>query len=237
MLPTRAILAAGITPALLAGLYAVSLAGALSTSASCGGASISFSWTFYEDPTHPTGHPEWVGYDVTRRSLPQCGGPVVVTAAPFARVPGITQSFTYTEWPPTPGTTFEYRVVLVDANRQPVYLDPASCDLCGSASVNWASCPEFSAPLTQGTLLDLGWALLVQPCADGCYQSFYFSGARAAELRPYAGTGTVLRLFGSAVCGTVEGCAINIDHYDIASCGGPTPVHRASWGRVKAIYR
>ncbi len=236
MLRIRAIPTAALALVLLASLHGLSAAGALSTSASCGGGNLSFSWTFYEDPQNPVAHPEWVGYDVMRRSLAQCGSPVRLNASPYPRVPGVTHGYTYTEPPPAPGTTFEYRVVLVDANRQPVTLDPVSCDFCGSASVNWASCPEFSAPLTQGTLEDLGWALIVQPCGDGCYQSFYFSGPRAVELRPYAGTGTALRLYGSAVCGTVEGCAIDIDHYDLAPCG-PTPVLRASWGRVKAIYR
>ena len=210
-------------------------AGTLSASASCTGPSeISFSWTYFENPANPTGHPEWVGYDVMRRSLTDCAAFVRVNTNVYPRTPGVTETFTYTEAAPASGTTFQYWVVMVDANRQAVYLDPVSCDC--SAHYGWASCPAFSAPLTQGTLHDLGWALNVEPCAGTCYSGFYFTGPRADELRPYAGTATVLRLYGSAGCGSVEGCAIDIDHYDIMACG-PTPVHSSTWGRVKAIYR
>src|SRR5262249_8706017 len=193
---------------------------------------VAVRWTFYEDPAHPTGHPEWVGYDVLRRSLSDCGDFVRVNAEPFARTPGQTESFAYSEVPPATGTTFQYRVVLVDASRQQLAIIPA-CDLCAPNA--WVSCPELSAPIAQGTLRDQGWALFIQPCA-GCYQSFYISGSRVDELRPYAVAGTVLKFYGRTTCGTVEGCALDLDHYEIAPCG-PTPVALRTWGRVKAIYR
>ena len=63
-----------------------------------------------------------------------------------------------------------------------------------------------------------------------------FWRALVDELRPYAVAGTTLRFFGQAVCGTVEGCALDVDHYEVAPCG-PTAVARRTWGRVKANYR
>lgn len=211
-------------------------AGSLVASASCAdGSHISLDWTYYEDPATPTGHPEWVGYDVLRRSMSDCGPLTRVNAEPFPRTLGITQSFTYTETPPAMGVTFQYRVITVDASRQEIFIDYSTCE--GASCMSWASCPAFSAPLTQGTLTDLGWALNVNPCAGTCYFPYYFYGPKADELRPYAGTGTVLRLYGQAGCGSVEGCAIDIDHYDIAPCSGPTPEHRSTWGRVKVLYR
>lgn len=231
----RAVLAAVTSLAIIAALPGAARAGALNAGASCpDGSHISFSWSWYEDPAHPTGHPEWVGYDVYRRSLADCGGLERVNAAPYPRTPGASEGFTYTEVPPATGTTYNYEVFLVDAARQQVFLDPVACD-CASHH-GWASAPAFSAPITQGTLNDLGWALYIQPCADGCNQSFYITGPQADALRPYAGTGTALRFFGSAGCESLEGCGLGLDHYEVAPCG-PTPTRHSSWGRVKAIYR
>src|SRR3989442_7268370 len=54
-------LGAGTALIALSGWHQVSRAGSLSVFASCGdGNSISYSWTFYEYPSSPTGHPEWV---------------------------------------------------------------------------------------------------------------------------------------------------------------------------------
>jgi hypothetical protein len=146
----------------------------------------------------------------------------------------VTQSFTYTEVPPASWRTYEYRVVLVDADRQEIPSAQVACECF--ARNGWASCPEFSAPLTQGTLEDWGWALLVHPCPNSCYDYFFFSGPLADELRPYAGTGAAVRLYGAAFCGTVEGCEMNPAYYELMPCGA-TAALRSSWGRVKAIYR
>jgi hypothetical protein len=233
MFPIRVALAS-LSACLIIGLPAVPRAGQLSASASCtDGSHISFTWTYTEDPAHPTGHPEWVGYDVLRRDQSTCGAFLRVNAATYPRS-GVTETFTYGETPPSPGTTYQYQVILVDANRQQLFLDPASCDC--SAHDGWASCPDFSAPLTQGTLSDLGWALLVQPCPDGCSPSVYITGPQSLPLKPYAGTSEVLRFYGQTACGSIEGCALTIDHYELAGCG-PTPVARHTWGQVKAIYR
>jgi hypothetical protein len=220
----------------IAALAGSSRAGVLTASATCaGGTGITFSWSFYEDPALPTGHAEWVGYDVRRRSISPCSPFIRVSAHPYPRTPGATENFTYTEVPPISGRTYEYQVVLVDANRQEISPGLLACECY--ARNGWASCPEFSAPLTQGTLEDWGWALHVQPCPGTCYDAFYFEGPLVAELRPYAGTGVPVRLYGSGFCGTVEGCAMNVAYYDFLSPCGSTPALRSSWGRVKAIYR
>ena len=233
-LRTRDALACLVITALVAAAPRMSHAGQLSANASCAdGSHISFTWTFFEDPSHPTGHPEWVGYDVLRRDQATCGALVRVNAVPYARS-GATETFTYAETPPAPTTTYQYEVILVDASRQQLFLDPASCDC--SAHDGWASCPEFSGPVTQGTLLDLGWALQVQPCADGCGPSVYITGPQSLPLERFAGTPQVVRFFGQTACGSIEGCALTLDHYELAACG-PTPVARHTWGQVKAIYR
>jgi hypothetical protein len=221
---------------LLVSLCAGAHAGTLSAGAVCNGdGTISFGWSFHEDPQFPAGHPEWVGYDVLRRSLSACDPFVRVNAQPFVRIPGVSQSFTYTETPPATGTTYQYRVILVDADRREVILNPAECDC--AARDGWASCPEFSAPITQGTLTDWGWALFVSPCPGSCYQSCYYEGPLREELRPFAATGTVVRFFGRMGCWTVEGCSLDIDHYDLVPCGTITAAAQVSWGRVKVLYR
>jgi hypothetical protein len=231
----RALLAALPCAALIALWPAVPRAGALNASASCvDGSHITFTWSFYEDPFNPTGYPEWVGYDVLRRSVTGCGAFVRLNATPYPRTPGASESFSYTETPPASGTMYDYQVILVDASRQQLFPGPQTCDCV--AHDGWASCPEFSAAITRGSLIDIGWALYIQPCPDACSQSFTISGPQADALRPYAGTGTVLRFYGQAACGSFEGCSLNLDRFDLGTCA-PTPVRRSTWGSVKAIYR
>src|SRR5437867_2535350 len=144
----------------------------------------------------------------------------------------MSQSYTYVDVPPAQETTYEYRVILVDANRQ--QLDPGGlCGICASEA--WVSCPENSAPLTHGTLYDEGWALFVIPCAGSCYPSLYFPPR--VDLRRYAGTDTTVRFYGRASCGSVEGCVMLIDHYEITPCDVSTPTRSSSWGHLKVIYR
>jgi hypothetical protein len=209
----------------------------LTAGASSDNTTITFSWSYYEDLQNPVGHPEWIGYDVYRRALPGCGTWTRVNANPYPRTPGISENFSYSEAPPSLQTPFEYHVVLVDAARTELFFSPAECD-CGAASHGWASCPPFSAPLSQGTLTDWGWTVaIVTPCAGSCYSGFYVSDpATADQLRPYAGNGEVVKFFGSAACGSVEGCAVALDRYELSTCG-VVATRTASWGRLKTIYR
>ena len=236
MLRIPTLLAATALSFTLLSLAGHSLAGVLSSSASCtDGSNASVQWTFVEDPKHPVDRPDWVGYDLLRRSLSECGPPVRVNDTPFPRVVGTTHGHTFTEPAPSAGTEFEYQIILVDANRQQVSLNGVECD-CGGR-VSFTSCPELSAPITQGTIEDWGWTLFVSPCGGaGCYGGFYLEGTWPQELRQYAGTNTVVRFFGRAICGTVEGCALTVDHYELGDCS-VTPGAAVSWGRVKTIYR
>ena len=59
-------------------------AGTLLAYAGCAdGTHITVQWSFTEDPTEPTGHPEWIGYDVERRPLASCGAFERLNAVPF----------------------------------------------------------------------------------------------------------------------------------------------------------
>lgn len=207
--------------------------GYLSASATCDGGQNRFRWSYYDNPENPTQHPEWVGYDVLRRSLADCGEFVRVNAEPFPRLPGVLHGHTFAEVPPVANVTYHYRVILVDANRNEVSLG-SDCD-CGG-NEGWAGCPE--TPLTHGTLEDWGWALNVLPCPDGCYWYFYIDGYQALfeELRPYAGTGTTIRFYGEEMCGDTEGCSMQVSRYEIADCG-PVQVEESTWGRAKVIWR
>ena len=211
-------------------LASVSLCSAdtfFTTDVHCGGPSIDVHWSLSES-THPPGYPNWTGIDVQRRPLPGCGPYVTVNPQPFPRVGG---EYHYFDTVAT-GTMYEYRLIFVDANRQEVSVP----DCYDCVRGGWGSCPNFSAPVTQGTLEDFGWALFLTPCPGSCYYYFYFEGPFVETLRPYAGNGTVVRLYGTPLCGTVEGCAIQVDHYELANCG-VTPARRSSWGQVKTLYR
>jgi hypothetical protein len=214
---------------LLALLTLPSLAAAqtfLNVDAQSTDSNVHVTWMLQEG-SHSPGYPEWTGFDVVRRSVGDCGPSVTVNSEPFPR----TASNEYFEVPP-PGKMYEYRVVFVDANRQPVSIpDCFDCQRFG-----YATFPAFSAPMVQGTLQDLGWALYVTNCPNMCFGPFYVSGPVMETLRQYAGTGQAVRFWGSASCGTLEGCSLAVDHYELAACG-VTPTRRSSWGELKTLYR
>jgi hypothetical protein len=196
---------------------------------------IAYSFGYWDDPNLPADHPEWVGFDVYRRTVADCGPTVRVNLVPFPREPGHSYSYTYTESPPAQRTLYEYWAVFVDADRNPVFFSSPPCYPCASNA--YGTSPPLSAVATKGTLEDWGWTLALVPCATTCYPRVYLGGCCMSDLQPYVGTPTVVGLFGSIACGTVEGCALNVDHFELSGCEGPTPVRSTSWGRLKLLYR
>lgn len=190
-------------------------------------------WTTYEPPG-PDQYPAWVGYDVLRRAAGQgeCDWPsfVRVNDEIIPREVGQTHTRYFGEVAPSSGILYEYWVQPVDANHQPVY---PCCGFCAPCNV-FASSPASSAPVAVGVLEDWGWALYVNPCPGTC-PGGYFEQGPIDELRPYAGTGTAFRFFGTIGCGTTEGCVLTVDRYEITTCVTPTATQ--SWGRLKTIYR
>lgn len=206
----------------------------LSSGSSCGsGTQVSVEWTFYDDPSSPIGLPQWVGYDVYRRSAAQCGSFVRVndTIVPRVAVPIDTHSVA--DPGASPGVAYHYRIVPVDANRDPVVLP-----ICDCFTDVWTNCPQASTTAIQGTIYDdWGWALAIMPCAGSCYTHVYFDDPGAVTtLRPFVGSGLTFNFYGSIGCGSVEGCAIDLAGYEQAACGS-TPSHTTSWGELKAVYR
>jgi hypothetical protein len=210
----------------------------LSSSTSEDGTHITVRWTFNEWAGHEVGYPQWVGYDVLRRPALGCGAWVRVNPEIFPRTVGATHSHTWVDTPPQLDVGYEYRVSTVDANREVVILDyDFACQMCAYNS--WASAPNLSAPLAVGKLVDRGWSLDVVPCVGSCSPAPYIeAGGESFEaLRAYAGTTTTLRFFGRVYCGTIEGCGMAVDHYDVAPCDAPVQVRSTAWGSLKLIYR
>jgi len=189
-------------------------------------------WTAYEPPG-PDPYPAWVGYDVLRRAAGACewASFVRVNDEIIPRQVGQTHTRHFGELAPATATLYEYWVQPVDANRQAVYPCCGFCAPCNAVS----SCPALSAPVAVGTLEDWGWTLAVNSCPGTCYPAHYIGDGPIDELRPYAGTGTTFRFFGTVRCGTTEGCSVSIDRWEFASC--VTPVAAPSWGRLKTLYR
>ena len=212
---------------LLLALLVPSLAradGAIFGGAVCGsGNTVDVQWTFLEDS--PYGHPEWVGYDVFRRAIDPCGAFVRLNADIIPRGDG-NHSRSFTDTPPASGVAYEYKVVPVDASRNPL-------SFYGVLGDFFMSCPDGSAAIAHGTIEDIGWALLVHPCAESCGGGYIENPPD--DLQAYAGTGEAVRIFGHVGCGTVEGCAIQVDRFEPAACV-PVPTEPTTWGNLKARY-
>jgi hypothetical protein len=216
---------------------------ALYVSPTCtGGATVSLNILFLDDPQNPSPlPPEWVGYDIYRRTFPGCTRPGVrVNDEIIPRPPAGVHELTYVDSPGVAGSN-EYWVVFVDAERRPILLPSCYfCDLWPGyyGAPGYVACPPNQTPVTMGRIVDWGWALYVQnACPGSCWTGAYFSNDPwVDELRPYADTNTVIRFYGGIGCCSVEGAYLAINHYELSTCG-VTPTVRTSWGQLKAIYR
>jgi hypothetical protein len=142
----------------------------------------------------------------------------------------------YVDTPPDPAGTYRYFARFVDATRNQVQIP--SCLGCLEGAKGFASCPPHTVPAAVGQIVDLGWTLYLQPCPGTCFPGGTLHGEPwVTELAAYAGSNTVFSIYGDIGCCSVEGPGIGIHHYEVASCSGPTPTARPSWGRVKTIYR
>ncbi len=199
-------------------------------------ATVHYSFTFTEVSGFPSGHPEWVGFDVYRRAIQECLPSVRVNAEPFPRALNQSHSYALDDVPPDAATLYEYRVELVDAQRNPVSVQSWECDPCASQA--WAAVPDQSAPVAIGTLIDGGWTLILNPCSGTCFTALNLeNGCCIDELRQYAGTSAIVRLFGQAGCGSIDGCSIAVDHWDLGACVTPIPTIPMTWGTLKLRYR
>jgi len=214
----------------------IARAGTLSTWATHpDAATITVHWNFYEDPMNPSGHPEWVGFDVLRRSTADCSYFTRLNDQPFPRVLDQPASGSYDDATAVPFTPYEYRIVLVDAARNPVTVGVSDCEPCNQSV--WASRIDAQAPATVGTLQDGGWAVFLTPCDHGCWPAVYIENPPEG-LRAYADGSTVVSLFGTISCGSVEGCSLALDQFVAsAACDPPLPVRSTTWGGLKQLYR
>ncbi|HKQ58710.1 MAG TPA: hypothetical protein VJY35_12650 [Candidatus Eisenbacteria bacterium] len=179
------------------------------------------------DPAHA--YPEWAGFDVFRRALPGCDELVRLNQEIIPRLTEAGYSLAFGE--PSTSATAEYRVLPVDASRQTVFI-PGFCSPCNA----FVNCPPNSGPITEGTLVELAPQFVyVIPCPGTCYPSPYLANGVPSELVPFIGTPTAFRFFGQVGCGGVEGCVLNIDHWEPATCVTPTAAR--TWGQLKTIYR
>jgi hypothetical protein len=222
----------------LAALVAITprvFAGDMSLSATPSGATVTIDFGYWEDPNYPTGHPEFVGYDLRRTDASDCNAPqVIVNPQPFPRS-GNTENFTFVDTPPAAGHVWRYQAIMVDAQRNPLLISPPSCFSCTAWS--YAPSPPDDTPTTIGTVQDWGWAVFIQPCAGSCLPSLYVDGPSQLPLRAFIGTNEVVRLFGAMGCGSVEGCGMRVDHWDVYTCNGPVATRQTSWGALKSYYR
>ena len=198
----------------------------ISAYGACSADSFYVIWGTYDpEPAHP----EWVGFDVLRRVMPGCDEFVRVNDEIIPRQAETGYSSFFRE--PSDGTTREYHVTAVDANRQQLFF-PGFCGPC----LAYAACPLNSSPITVGTLDELAPGFVyVIPCPGSCYPGPYFTDGVPPALAPYVGTSATFEFFGQVTCGGVEGCFFTPDSWTTGTC--VTPTAQRSWGRLKTIYR
>jgi hypothetical protein len=174
--------------------------------------------------------PDLVGYDVFRRPLGPCTVPNRITETPLARFPGSYFSHELRDGDVALHTAYEYEVVGVDANRQPVSLYGVYNP--GVVTIAYASCGP--APIAHGMLVDSDGRPYLEPCASSCYVEGFVEDL-PAELLPYVGSGVALLLTGELMCGTVEACHLHVTAATEQDC--TVAVQPRTWTHVKSTYR
>ena len=160
-----------------------------------------------------------------------------MTFALYGSIPrgsGTNQTGEFLDTTPAPGATYQYRLVPVAANHDPISLPSTELSLDA-----WRGCPETTTTVLRGSVAeDWGWTVALAPCAESCYPRAYIEGppSLVAELRAFLGTGQAFDFFGGVGCGGVEGCGLTVDSYAPAACGS-TPSRTTTWGELKASYR
>lgn len=175
-------------------------------------------------------HPELVGFHFYRRAAGDCAR-VRVTETPVVRIPNTSTIYTVTD-PGVPAAIAQgYSMTAVDEDGNEV--DGYQLFTLPNSNLHdIASCD--GAYLGTGTLQDDGWALSFDPCPSTCVE-FYYAEHFPPALRDLADTGTVVRLYGTFHCGSVEGCLAQVTSYEITAC--TVGVERQVWGDVKRRYQ
>lgn len=179
-------------------------------------------------------HPELTGFHIYRRTRGVCGAPVRLTASPLARAAGTDYVLTVVDGAAPEAAAHEYFLRTVDAGGTETdaytLFSPLDSQLHDTVSC------DASAPLAVGFIEDQGWALVVVSCPASCWgNDWTWLEEFPAELRALAGTGIPVVVYGSFVCGTVEGCLGHVTSFAPTSCA--VGVQPSSWSTVKQWYR
>jgi hypothetical protein len=211
--------------------------------ARCTDAGIVVHFTYVEDPLQPTGHPEWTQYALRTSELnvplPGCAtGRVERTLAYFPRS-GATDDITYV-YPKQELISNRYIYFYVEALTATFNHIPGF----GFGPGDMSGCPIATTPAVMGSIEDLGWAVRTRACPICGGSEALIREPQAAQLRPFAGTGQAVLLFGELTCSSdawVGGvtCSIELDHFELIGCplDPPVPAKVQSWGQVKIRYR
>jgi hypothetical protein len=177
-------------------------------------------------------HDEVVGIDIYRRTHGACGDEEIrITMDPIPRLRSQPFVLEFTDSHVSDGVLYHYQAVGVDAERRTrtslytVYWMP------GSNDATFAGCGRTLAG--HGTLVDDGWAWILQPCPGSCFGPAFVE-PWFHDLEPYLGTGTPLRLYGGFGW-TVEGHMMVVDGFEVEQC--TTAVQPSTWGDVKRLFK
>lgn len=230
-----------LSPSLIPTTASFAASGITEFEAHCSDSGIVVHFTYVEDPLQPTGHPEWTQFALhvgsTFQTLPEClDGYGVGTLAYIPRT-GATQSYTHVYHPAPWNVTdyFDFTVEPVTATYQSIYGLFGAYDRSG--------CPLETAPAVMGTIEDLGWAVITKSCPwYGCGGLALVKEPWASQLRPYAGTGQAMLLYGEVNCSPIleagVGCNITLQHFELIDCPTlPVPARKSSWGQLKVMHR
>lgn len=177
-------------------------------------------------------HPEIAGFHLYRRTLGSCDSSRRLTASPWTRNAGVDFTYTWTDATAPGGLAHEYHITAVDTNGGEV--DAYTLfSVLDSQLYDISSC-NVDAPIGAGTVEDWGWVLAIVPCPASCFDLILAEQFPPA-LRNLAGTGATAVVFGSFVCGTVEGCLGHVTQFAPSAC--QVAAQPRTWSGFKRLYR
>jgi hypothetical protein len=237
----RTILSPSLAPSLMAFLTCAFMA----VTAPAAEVELSVAWTGSANEISitvldPGGHPEWVGYDLQRRTYAECGSEILLNESVLSRQAGQPTTYVLEDFGVVDHTLYEYKVFLVDAARQPISLCAIfDCDLNPFIAWGQTKCASLgAAPIATGFLSGLQYPMTVDMCPGTC-GLWYFVTDDFDLLEPYAGSAQAVFIFGNVSCENCgpEGC-VTADITEVVPVSCPVGVaNTTTWGAVKSRYR
>jgi hypothetical protein len=186
----------------------------------------------------PGAHPDWIGYDLQRKTTIECGSEIILNELPLPRQNGQPTTYVLEDFDTLDNTLYEYTLLFVDAVRGPISVcDIFDCEANPFVGTGQHRClSRGPAAIASGYLHEDMVPMIVDLCPGSC-GLWAFVTANGDLLAPYIGTGQAVFLVGNVTCDDCgpEGC-VSAEITEVVPITCQVANGMTTWGAVKSLY-